>query len=146
MAIDLRRIVKLIVDEKNETTLSQIVVEYLTLKQKIEDVDNHTWYMKKGLESSKKRLLSLNEKYEKIRQLFNESTLDDFVEKVNQNLASISDFEKGPMNSIKYIAYSIKLNENEFLNELIRLKSKTDSLMPIEDYLENPDEFLMILG
>lgn len=146
MAIDLQRIVKLLVDEKDESTLSQIVVEYLTLKQKIEDVGNHTWYFKKGLESSKKRLLTLNDKYEKIRQLFSESTLDDFVEIVNQNLASISDFEKGPMNSIKYIAYSIKLDENEFFSELIRLKSKTDSLMPIEDYMENPDEFLMILG
>ena len=42
--------------------------------------------------------------------------------------------------------YSKMSSENEFLRELIRLKSKTKLLRDIDYYLNKPEEFLIILN
>lgn len=146
MAIKLTSIEDLLVKSKNESSLENIIIEYSTLKQKVENSDNQSWYFQKGLEASNQRLSSLNNDYEEIRELFNESTIDDFIERINENYSITSSYEGKSMGAIQLMYYSYKLSESRFYNELIRLKSKTGLLMPIGYYLENPEEFLMFIG
>lgn len=146
MALKFKEIEKILVKGKNESSLENIIIEYSTLKQKVENSDNQSWYFQKGLEASNQRLTSLNNDYEEIRKLFNDSTIDDFIERINGNSSITSSYEGKSMGAIQLLYYSYKLSESRFFNELIRLKSKTELLMPIECYLENSEEFLMFIG
>ena len=145
MALKFKDIENLLVKKKDESSLESIIIAYSTLKQKIENTDNHSWYFKQGLESSKQRLMSLNNDYEEIRVLFNDSSVDYFIERTNRNSAITSSYEGKSMGAIQIFHYSHLMGESKFLNELIRLKSKTEVLMPIDHYLENPEAFLMII-
>ncbi len=145
MAIKLKSIENLLVKSKNESSVENIIIEYCTLQQKVQNSENQSWYFKQGLEASKQKLTSLNNDYEEIRKLFNESSIDLFIERINENSSITSGFEGKSMGAIQLMHYSYKLNEIEFFNELIRLKNKTGLLMSIDYYLENPEEFLMFI-
>ena len=142
MALNFKRIEDLLIKGKNESSLVRIIIDYSTLKRKIESPDNQSWYFKQGIESSKQRLGLLKIEYEEIRKLFNETSIDFFIEKINENMVYKSGYEKNGMNSIQQMHYSSIISENKFFNELIRLKSRTKLLMPIDYYLDNTEEFL----
>ena len=145
MAIKLKAIQNLLVKKKSDSSLETIILEYATLKQRIDHPDNQSWYFKQGMKSSLERLSFLNIDFEKIRKSFNESTIDDFIQKINENSLKTTTCEGKYMGTIKLMHYSAMIGESKFLSELIRLKSKTELLMPIAYYLENPDEFLVFL-
>lgn len=82
----------------------------------------------------------MTKEYEEIRKLFNESSIDYFIEKVNENLLFKSSYERNGMNTIQRIQYSFIINENNLFNELIRLKNKTKVIKSINYYLSNKKE------
>jgi hypothetical protein len=142
MGLNFKKIENQLIKKKDKSSLIRILVDYSTLKQKIENPDNQSWYFKQGLESSKKRLVNLTKEYNGIRKFFNETTIDSLIEKINKNLRFKSGYERNGMNTIQQMHYSSIISQNEFYNELIRLKSKSKLLMDINYYLENPEEFL----
>ena len=145
MAIKFKEIENLIIKRKSESSLERIIIQYSTLKQKIENSENKSWYFKQGMESSVQKLISLNNDYEEIRMVFNESTIDLFIERINRNSSIATRYEEKPMGAIKLMHHSYLMGESEFFTELIRLKSKTELLMAIDYYLENSEDFLMFI-
>ena len=144
MGINFRDILILINPEQKSDIL-RLIIDYNNLKKKLENTEDNSWYFKQALESNKTKLESLRKDYEKIRIVFNESTIDTLIEKINENLELKSIYEKKGMNTIQQMHYSSIISENEFYNELIRLKSKTEFLKDIDYYLENPEEFLKFI-
>lgn len=145
MALNFNQIENLIVKKRSESSVASIIISYSTLKQKLKDTENHTWYFKKGIESKRQKLASLNNDFEKIRALFNESTIDFFIHEINENNLYLSGVEGKGRSLNQRMLYSWKISNNNFFKELIRLKSKTKILMPLNYYLENPEEFLKVL-
>ncbi len=145
MSLNFKRLENLLIKNKDESNLVSIIFEYLVLKQKIDNLEKQSWYFKKGIESSKKRLISLTEKYNEIRKTFNESTIGSIIEKINENLVIKSSYEKNGMNTIQHMHYSSIIRENETMNELLHLKSKIEILMPFDHYLNFPDEILKLV-
>lgn len=146
MAFKIKDIENLIINGENESSLAKTITEYLTLKQKIEDVDSQSWYFVQGLESHKNKLLTLKINYEEIREFFNGSSIDCFIDEINENTNKIKEYRtRRWLNTIARIHISAMTNKNAFLNELIRLKSKSDLLIPIDDYSENPEEFMKFI-
>lgn len=145
MSLNFNQIENLLVKKKNESTLALIIIAYLTLKQKLEDTENHTWYFRQGIESKQGKMASLNNDFEGIRELFNGATLDFFIAEVNENNLRISRYNENDMNIIERMGRAMLRGNVAFYSELIRLKSKTELLMPINYYLDTPEEFLMII-
>lgn len=145
MAINFKKIENLLIKKNDESSIVRILVDYSVLKQRIEDLDNQSWYFKQGIESSKERLIALTKEFEKIRKTFNETSIDELIELINDNLRFKLGYELRGMNTIQQMHYSSIISENLFFNELIRLKSKTELLHDIEYYLENPEEFLIFI-
>lgn len=145
MKLKLKGIENLLVKKQTESNLASILLEYAINKQKLHDADDHSWYYKKGIESLRKRLSSLEEDYENIRNLFNKSSIDFFIHEINKNNAYISNFNKDAMNAVAYMGFGFRGSRNKFYKELIQLKSKTDLLMPMDYYLQNPEAFLEII-
>jgi len=142
MPLDFKKIENLLIKKRDKSSLIRIIVEYSTLKQKLENPENQSWYFIKGIESSKNRLISLKNEFNVIRRIFNETTIDELIEIINENLKYKSHYEKNGMNMVQRMHYSSIISEIEFAKELIRLKSKTDSLKEIDYYIESPEEFL----
>ena len=94
MAIKLNAIQNLLLKTKSDSTLETIILEYAKLKQRIDHPDNQSWYFKQGMKSSLERLSFLNMEFEKIRKSFNESTIDDFIERINE-ISSFTSAYKG---------------------------------------------------
>lgn len=145
MAIKFEEIENILVKRKNESSLEGIIIAYASLKQKIDNLDNQSQYFKQGEQSSRGRLVSLNNDYEVIKNLFNESTLDFLIEQINQNSSITSSYEAKPRGAIQLMHCSYLIDESAFFTELLRLKSKTELLMPLDYYLENPEKFLMFI-
>ncbi|MBA6154211.1 hypothetical protein [Gelidibacter maritimus] len=145
MALNFNQIENLLVKYKSDSSLAELIIKYSALKQELEDTENHSWYFKQGIESKMQEIDSLNNHFEKMRALFNESKIDFFINKINVNNEYLSGLEGKGTSFIQRISYSWKVGENELFNELIRLKSKTELLMGIDYYLENPDEFLIFI-
>jgi len=145
MSLHFKKIESLLIKRESETRLARIIIDYSTLKHKLENPDNQSWYCKRGIESNKQKLLSLTKEYEEIRNLFNESSIDYFIANINENLKIKSWYERNGMNTIQQMHYLSIISKNEFFSELVRLKSKTELLMPIDYYCDNPEEFVKFI-
>ena len=146
MALDSKKLQGLLFKEQSSSSLARILLEYATLTQKMESPDSQSWYFKKGLEANRKRILRLKKEFNDIKDIFNAATVDTLLSRIDENLVVKLHYEKHGMGMIGQMHYSKVISENEFLRELIRLKSKTKSLHDIDYYLENPEEFLIILN
>lgn len=143
MALYFNQIEHLLIKKQDESSLETIMSEYATIKQKIQNSDDQSWYFKRAMESNMQRLSALKEEFEEIRQLFNQSDLDFFIEKINENTSVAASYKGKDMGLIKFIHLSFINGESKFFGELIRLKSKTEFLMPIDYYLANAEEFMI---
>lgn len=146
MKANLKNIENLIIRKKSESTLATILMEYAALSQKLSTADSQSWYFKQAQESTNRKLESLLDRYEEIRSLFNENAIDYFIHKINENNSHIAHLKENSMNSISYLTCTSLSDENAFITELIRLKSKTKTLMPIDYYLQNPEELLILIN
>lgn len=145
MALHINQIQNILIKKNNETPVVTLIIDYATLKQKLESPEDNSWYFKQGLKASKENLLSINKEYEEIRTWFNEETIDSFIEKVNENNQDVKEFKGSVMNFARQLHLSSINSQNRLLNELIRFKGKIDVLQPIDHYLEYPEEFLTLL-
>src|SRR5690554_4098693 len=145
MPVRLKNIENIILKKKSESTLASILIEYATLSQKFATADSQSWYFKQAKESTNRKLESLLERYKEIRSLFNENSIDYFIHKINKNNSHIAHLKENGMNSISYLTCTSLSDENAFITELIRLKSKTKTLMPIDYYLQKPEELLILI-
>ncbi|HLV13912.1 MAG TPA: hypothetical protein VKY41_01935 [Xanthomarina sp.] len=146
MPVRLKNIENIILKKKSESTLASILIEYATLSQKFATADSQSWYFKQAQESTNRKLESLLERYKEIRSLFNENSIDYFIHKINKNNSHIAHLKENGMNSISYLTCTSLSDENAFITELIRLKSKTKTLMPIDYYLQKPEELLILIN
>ncbi|WP_150452103.1 hypothetical protein [Arenibacter lacus] len=145
MALKLHRIENLLVKKKSNSTLVKIMVEYATLKQQLENAPSQSWYFKQAVASNTQRLETLTEDFEVIRELFNNVPIDLFIHKINENNSIRARYKGKGMNAVLYMVCTALGKENEFLSELVRLKSKTKTLMPLVYYLQQPEEFLKFI-
>ena len=146
MPLDAKKLQGLLFKKQDSSSLARILLEYATLVHKVEASSGQSWYFKQGLEANNKRILDLTEEFNGIKDMFNTSTIDALLDKINENSEGKRHYQKYGMNTIQQMHYSKMNSENEFLRELIRLKSKTKSLRDIDYYLKHPEEFLIILN
>ncbi|TXD82141.1 hypothetical protein ESY86_15865 [Subsaximicrobium wynnwilliamsii] len=145
MALKMTQIENLLVNNKSKSTFFELIIAYSRLKHKIEDTENHSWYFKKGLESKMEEMASLNNHFEKMREVFHESTIDSFTDKINENNLYLAASEGKYKGFNKRVVCSWKISENRYFNELMSLKGKTELLMPIDYYSDNPEEFFKLI-
>lgn len=143
MALKINEILNLLVENKTGSPLMLLTEEYCTLKQKLENLENQSWYFKKALASHQKKVVSIENEYQKIRYLFNTSNLDSFIQILNECNETLT-LLGGPSGSLfRRIRYYDALRKIDFFNELIRLKGKTEVLEPVNHYFHNPSARLL---
>jgi len=145
MPLNLSNITHLINGSESKGEVIDLIVEYDTLKKRIDDAENQSTYFRQGIESHRNRLVAIDKQFEEIRGVFNASDVEGFEDKISQNKEFEAEYRKTGMSTVRLIHMSHIAEENQFLNGLIHLKSLTETLMPLGHYLENPEAFLKIL-
>ncbi|MCZ2102211.1 MAG: hypothetical protein LC107_11805 [Chitinophagales bacterium] len=150
MGIKANKIIPLFTDtetaENKSNSVIRLILEYCKIKSKLNDVENQSWYFQKGLQSNRDRLARIIKEYKSIRRNFNKSTVDDFIEVINDCNSQIEQLlSKRGMGLIDQMVYHSRVSRKNFYNELIQLKSLTPTLMPIYHYYENPEALLKIM-
>lgn len=146
MTISNKEIEDIILKNDNTNTLVRLIVDYSILIKKNDNKTNGSWYSQKGSSPQKEELAKVKKEFEERRNFFNETPIDAFIEKINKNKRIMEYYEEHGMNTMKKVHYVSLMGENDYLIELISLKSRIQALMPIEYYFHNPTEFLKILG
>ncbi len=150
MGIKASKIMPLLTDvdtsKSKSNNVTRTILEYCTIKSKLNDVENQSWYFKKGLQSNRDRLARIIKEYKSIRRNFNISTVDDFIEVINDCNSQIEQLlSKRGMGLIDQMVYHSRVSRKNFYNELVQLKSLSPTLMPIYYYYENPEALLKIM-
>ncbi len=145
MALHIEKIIPLLIDQESKSMIADLVFEYATLKQKLDNPDKQSWYFLKGLDMHKQRLKFTGKRYEDIRTFFNQTTIDFLLEKVNNHQQQITELEQGYMNMLTRMRYQHLISEKKRFNELIQLKSRINKLQTIDYYQDNPEELLDII-
>ena len=133
MALHFKKIEGLLNKKESKTQLERIIIDYSVLKRKLENLDEQSIYFHQGLESNKQRLISLNKDFEEIRDFYNTTSIDFMLNVITENERGMLYFEQNGMGMVSQIHYSSMRGENRYFKELIRLKSITKLLLPIDD-------------
>jgi len=135
-----------IINDDSRSDIVRLIFDYAVLNQKLENIDTGSWYFQKAKKNNINKLKKMEEQFDIIRKDFNETSLDILIES-RQNwmfkLEKYSDKKyRGLVNSLLLNSIKGQLN---YVKELIRLKSKSDKLYPIDYYISNPKEFSLLL-
>lgn len=85
--------------------------------------------------------------FESVRNQFNESTIDSYLDEISENKVKMECISTATgMNAVVSLGYGLLRDRNTFLEELIRIKTKTAELMPMDFYLEDPEALMEIIG
>lgn len=134
-----------IINAGESSSVIQVIFEYGALKKQLDNLEVQSWYFKRAVPSKQAKLATLNKRFEEIRTTFNETPIDDFIQKIKENNILKAKYEVGRIGMIYQMAYASIRSQNTFLTELIRLRSLTDFLMPIDYYIENSDELIKLM-
>lgn len=143
MAVNINKIGDFLIEKKDESVV-RTFLDYFNLMKKFKSPKSQSWYFERGMISNLDRVSLLEKRFEKIRMEFNNSTVDSLIERLNANNEFITRFKKRGMSSIQRIYYNSVLGQNKYIIELIRLKGKIETLEPIDYYVENSDEILLL--
>jgi hypothetical protein len=141
--INANKFVQFISPEMSDSIVFMTVVQYATLKQKIDDPAEQSWYFKKGIESQLKRIKKLNTEFELIREFYNQTDVDTLIQLLKEEKEQLEIIlnNKTMSRMIRSILINSKNNSINYYHQLLALKSKIDVLQSIDYYAENPKEF-----
>lgn len=124
--------------------LQKIIFDYYSLKQRLDNPDQQSWYFIQGLESSKKKLITLKNSYEDIRNEFNVTSIETYKKELKK-LKKTNENNQRYIDSGEYIGFmkgmfftSVK-SQIGLLDETLKLKLKIGKLEPIEYYQDKLD-------
>lgn len=143
--MNLNQIQNIITESKNESSLTNLIVDYSSLRQQLDNSKNQSWYFKKGIPAKQEKLVSIEKNFEEIRQFFNTSAVDDLLNIINKKKKWTAHLTEDGRNVVTDMCRNIVEGETEFLTELIRLKSKMNKMESIDFYTSHPDEFLKFM-
>jgi chromosome segregation ATPase len=118
-----------------EDSAAKLISEILILSDRLENIEEQTFYFKKGFDSAQERLELLKKKYNKLINEVNNTTVDELLSRISEREERVEHWSNSKSSyTIKGMAvYSIK-SYIEYLRKLIFLKGKYGNLKPIEDY------------
>ncbi len=134
-------------NEKKHSQIESILFEYGTLKQKLQNVEAHSWAFKKGLENHKKKLVTLKKAFDSIRSDFNATSLDELIYQLNKENEGLKSYEsKSYRGIIDRIAIASFRSKIVYLQLLIDIRSRTDEIKEIDYYFENKEQSIKLLA
>jgi hypothetical protein len=148
MAIELKDVITVFgLNQKTYSQLENIILEYAGLLQKMNNVEQQSWFFKKAEENNLLKLNNLKSQFEKMRTEVNDTSIDDLIESLNdykEQAKSIQiHFQPGFIKGLSVASFNSKII---YIEELLTIKSRIDKMNELDDYLENRESLIKLLG
>lgn len=148
MRLKAESIINLINEELTVSSdISKLILEYAKLKIKMDNFSEQNIYFRWAEESNKKKLEEIKDNFDRFKDDFNNSTIDELIEKTNEIELNILRYRDntGMSKLLKTIAINKYSSDLCYVNELIELKSKINVIHEIDYYIDNPDEITILI-
>lgn len=146
MLFKLNSVVNHIEPEIKESFLIRTIGAYATLKNKIDNLEDQSWYFKKAIDNHFESLNNLKNKFETVKNDFNQFSVDDIIEILQKKEELYQRCMRRSMPLVvKIMGSQSDKNQINYYNELLTLKSKIKNLESIDYYVDNPDEFMKLM-
>lgn len=149
MKINIKDVISVLsVNEKTNSQLETIILDYGNLAQKMNNIEQQTWLFKKAKDNNHLKLNDLKNKFEEIRAAINSNTIDDLIEVLNEENEKILKLNKMEMNSIIFMGLSALSTRKSYIEELMEIKSRVDEMKELNYYLkkENNKSLVKLVG
>jgi len=133
--------------EKNHSQIETILFEYVTLTQKLQNVEAQSFYFMSGLENHKLRSLELKKEWEIIASDINTVSIDELIFSLNDknNQLAILNAKKKPR-TVDFLTLASVKSNIAYIEELLTIKRRVKEVFEIDYYLNNNEEMKNILG
>lgn len=135
----------------NNLRIENIILEYGTLLNKLENIDEQSFLFKKGLESNKKKLKSLKDDFDTIKGDVNIATLDQLISSKKEIEDKMAELYKiinkaGGLSMNMGMALNSVKSNIKYIEELLLIKSRVEKVEDIDFYFDNQEELSKLLG
>lgn len=146
MAFKINTIVNHLIPEGRESVIIRTIGKYATLKNRINNKEEQSWYFNKAIANKIENLQTLKNEFEKIKNDFNSLDVDALIEtiKTKEELYEICVQKSMPV-FVKIWGSHSATNQIIYFSELLTLKSKTNRMESIDYYVNNPDEVMKLM-
>jgi hypothetical protein len=127
---------------RQNNCLNKIVREILVLQERLHNFENESFYFRKGLESSQRKLKILKEEFEEIKNIINTRTIEELKGKKLSIIKKMSDIR----GKEKFVGFCKGLwldglhSDLAYVNELIYIKKRYNKLEELEEYMNDSDK------
>lgn len=147
MAVSTNKIIGLIVG-KDTNSFVKCIIDYSSIKQKLDNPELQNWYFKKGIDSNWRRMAEIKNRYNFIRDDFNTTSKDEYLFILNNTEVEYKEVKEigtgGP-----YFAYYMRLGSLsgtiEYCKEMLKFKEKVKKIETIDYYYEYPEEISKLI-
>lgn len=147
MSVNLNEIIAVLnLKPKTNSQLETILLEYGTLIQKLNNIDEQSWLFKKAEENNLLKLNELKSQFEEIRESIHSATIDDLIASVNDENENILKLQKMERNSITSIGLTALNSRKAYIEELLEIKARVDEMNEIDFYFDNKEPLIKLLG
>jgi len=132
MTIKLNDVITVLgLNPKKYSQLETIILEYGNLLQKMNNIEQQTWFFQKAEENNLLKLKDLKNQFEQIQAAINSNTIDDLIEALNEENEKILKLNKMEMNSIIFMGLSALNSRKADIEELMEIKSSLISMVSL---------------
>lgn len=148
MAINLDEVITILnLKQRSSFQLESIMLEYGSLIQKMDNLEQQSWFFKKAEKNNRLKLIELKSQYEKMRNDVNGTDMNNLIESLNDHQADRAFLKKKPyLNFTDRIALA-SINSNiQYVEELLSVKSRCKLMQSLDHYLEDSEALIKLLG
>lgn len=120
--------------------ICELLIEIISLHEKLRHPDKQSFYFKRGITQQRKRFVVLKDEYESLRNHINNNKLGELRVSLENQKKHLKKFkEKSEIHITDMIAISALEKGILFRENIIKAKKKYNRVCTWEDYLKHPE-------
>ena len=150
--LTLNEVEELLVNQFRQTTeIEELILNYAALREKLENIEEQSWYFKQGISNHREDLKDYMERFDAIRIEINNSSKDELLTKIHK-LEEKAQERKKMHEEFRGSVFIHRLNMGVITNrlniykELYAVKSRCQEVESIDYYLEHPEDLMELVG
>lgn len=143
--MEAKKAINLLTSKNCRSDFESLILEILKSREKLKQPSNASFYLRKGIESQKKRMNQLELEYENLRTRINSNTLTYFEELLAKKKADLNRWkQKEEIHICDRIAINALQTGVYNFESLIQIKHKYKHLKSLDFYLNNTVELVKL--
>jgi len=136
-------------NKKPYSPLEKIIFEYGNIFQKMNNIEQQSWYFRKGEKNNLIKLKKLKSQFEEIRSHFNTISTNKLIKSLNDYKEKLKIVQNIKSSKFMRAVRMGGLEDNiVYIEQLLVIKSRVDEIKDLDYYLknENKEQLIKLVG